>query len=46
MGALEDARSLFSVCVDNDPLKSKELFTLNPELLRCNELTDLVDLSE
>jgi tetratricopeptide (TPR) repeat protein len=46
LGSLEDARALFSVCVDNDPIKSKELFTLNPQLLRCNELTDLVDLSE
>ena len=46
LGSLEDARALFSVCVDNDPVKSKELFTLNPQLLRCNELTDLVDLSE
>jgi tetratricopeptide (TPR) repeat protein len=46
LGSKEDAIALFNVCVDNDSMKSKELFTINPQLLRCNELTDLVDLSE
>jgi tetratricopeptide (TPR) repeat protein len=46
LGSKEDSIALFSVCIDNDSMKSKELFTINPQLLHCNELTDLVDLSE
>ena len=46
LGSKEDSIALFSVCIDNDSMKSKELFTINPQLLQCNELTDLVDLSE
>ena len=46
LGSKEDAVALFHVCIDNDPLKSKELFRINPQLLRCNELTDLVDLTD
>jgi tetratricopeptide (TPR) repeat protein len=46
LGAKEDAIAIFGVCVDNDPETSKELFTINPNLLLHHELTDLVDLSE
>jgi tetratricopeptide (TPR) repeat protein len=46
LGSSQDAIALFSVCVDNDPIKSKDLFIINPQLLQYIELTDLVDLSE
>lgn len=46
LGNKIDSIALFHFCVVNDPVKSKELFKINAELLGCNELTDLVDLSE
>jgi hypothetical protein len=46
LGNQQEAIALFIICVDNDPIKSKELFTINPQLLLHPTLTDLVDLSE
>jgi hypothetical protein len=46
LGEQQEAVALFTVCLDNDPVKSKELFTINPQLLLQPTLTDLVDLSE
>ncbi len=45
IGEQQESLALFTVCVDNDPIKSKELFTINPQLLLQPSLTDLVDLS-
>jgi tetratricopeptide (TPR) repeat protein len=46
LGNQQEAVALFIICVDNDPIKSKELFIINPQLLLHPTLTDLVDLSE
>jgi hypothetical protein len=46
LGAKEESIALFGICVDNDHETSKELFSINPNLLLHHELTDLVNLSE
>ena len=45
IGEHQESVALFAVCVDNDSIVSKELFTINPQLLLQPSLTDLVDLS-
>ncbi len=45
IGEQQESVALFAVCVDNDPIISKELFTINPHLLLQASLTDLVGLS-